>query len=212
MEFQTWIYFALAIFVASVSPGPNVLIVLTNSFSYGVRGASFTILGNICCLFFVALLAAVGVGSIISSTPIAYTVMKIAGGAYLAWIGLKLILRTFEKTDSADKLSIEKQIAKRKTISFFWEAFLVSASNPKSILFLSAVFPQFIDNAVPLTPQFLVMFATIILIVTTIHSGYALATSKLRTRQFSSSITRWVSRLTGGTFMSLGAAVALGKL
>ena len=183
MEYENWVLFAFAIFVASASPGPNVLIVLTNSFSYGARGAIFTILGNIFCLFFIALLAAVGVGSLISSAPVAYTVMKISGGVYLGWIGLNLILRTFEKRRLTGEIDIEGQVFDRQPFSFFSEAFVISASNPKSILFLSAVFPQFIENSEPLAEQFMVMFATIIFIVATIHSVYALAASKLKTRK-----------------------------
>ncbi len=211
MSYESLVLFALAVFVASASPGPNVLIVLTNSFSYGMRGASLTILGNISCLFCIALLAAFGVGSIVSFAPLAYIGMKIAGGIYLGWIGLKLILRTFKKQNLTSELNIERQIADRGSISFFAEAFLVSASNPKSILFLSAVFPQFIDNSKPLATQFLVMFAVMIFIVSCIHSFYALAASKLRTRKISSSIGKWFSRLTGTIFMCLGAAVALGR-
>jgi len=211
LEYEQIVLFAVIIFVASVSPGPNVLIVLTNSISYGMRGASFTILGNISCLFCIALLAAFGVGSIISSTPVAYIAMKIVGGIFIGWIGFKLILRTFKKQNSTSELNIERQIADRGSISFFSEAFLISASNPKSILFLSAVFPQFIDNTKPLVTQFLVMFSVIIFIVSSVHIFYALIASKLITRKISSSVSKWFSRLTGGTFICLGAAVVLGR-
>ena len=91
------------------------------------------------------------------------------------------------------------------------EAFLVSASNPKAILFLSAIFPQFLNPELPMVPQFAVMFTTIIVIVSIIHGTYGLLAVSFRDRPLSDRLRRWMARITGGTFISLGAGVAMAK-
>lgn len=211
MTFEAWLLFTIAILVASISPGPNVLIVIINAAKYGRFGAVWTILGNLTCLFGVALLASFGVGAMIATAPTAYAIMKIAGGLYLAWLGFKLIRSSFAamgelKLDQAD--TNNEQVSRT---ALFLEAVAVSASNPKSIIFLSAVFPQFLNTSAPITPQFMTMFVTIIAIVSIIHGFYAYLSTSLRKRPLSVAFRKWLARLTGTTFIGLGAGVALSK-
>jgi homoserine/homoserine lactone efflux protein len=211
MELSIWLLFAFAITAASLSPGPNVLIVVLNTLRYGSRGAVFTIMGNLVCLFLVALLASVGVGAAIATAPLAFQIMKIAGGLYLAWIGYKIIRSSFGPQQELDVSGAEKTVQEVSGMRLFGEAFLVSASNPKSILFLTAIFPQFLDVSAPLTVQFPIMFVTIIGLVSVIHGTYAYLAISLRQRSISQRFRRWVARLTGTTFIGLGAGVALAK-
>jgi homoserine/homoserine lactone efflux protein len=211
MTFEAWLLFTIAILVASISPGPNVLIVIINAAKYGRFGAVWTILGNLTCLFGVALLASFGVGAMIATAPTAYAIMKIAGGLYLAWLGFKFIRSSFAamgelKLDQAD--TNNEQVSRT---ALFLEAVAVSASNPKSIIFLSAVFPQFLNTSAPIAPQFVTMFVTIIAIVSIIHGFYAYLSTSLRKRPLSVAFRKWLARLTGTTFIGLGAGVALSK-
>lgn len=211
MTFEAWLLFAIAILVASISPGPNVLIVIINAAKYGRFGAVWTIFGNLTCLFGVALLASFGVGAMIATAPTAYAIMKIAGGLYLAWLGFKLIRSSFAamgelKLDQAD--TNNEQVSRT---ALFLEAVAVSASNPKSIIFLSAVFPQSLNTSAPIAPQFMTMFVTIIAIVSIIHGFYAYLSTSLRKRPLSVAFRKWLARLTGTTFIGLGAGVALSK-
>ncbi|MEM0898921.1 MAG: LysE family translocator [Pseudomonadota bacterium] len=211
MEFTLWILFAAAILVASVSPGPNVLIVVVNALKFGHTGALWTIFGNLLCLFCVALLASIGVGAAIATAPLAYTIMKVAGGLYLAWLGFKMIRSSLGKMT---EIQVEQAAKSGRPVPHFTlmsEAFLVSASNPKSILFLSAIFPQFLRPESPVIPQFAVMFATIIVIVFIIHGLYGLFAMSFRDKPVSVRARAWIARITGGTFIGLGAGVALAK-
>lgn len=203
--------FALAILVASISPGPNVLIVVVNALKFGPAGAFWTIAGNLVCLFCIAVLASIGVGAAIATAPLAFQIMKIAGGLYLAWIGYKMIRSSFGVISEL-KLGQERSGKGHvRPLQLMGEAFLVSASNPKAILFLSAIFPQFLNPDLPVLPQFAMMFTTIILIVCVIHGGYGLFALSLRDRPISVRLRRWMARITGGTFIGLGAGVALTK-
>lgn len=143
MTFETWALFALAITVASISPGPNVLIVMVNAAKHGIRGAAITIFGNLCTLFCVALLAAIGVGALLKTMPVAFTTMKVAGGLYLIWMGCKIIRNSFANMSDID-VNGRLEVAHASFADLFLQAVLVSASNPKSIIFLSAIFPQFL--------------------------------------------------------------------
>lgn len=211
MDLSVWIFFALAILIASVSPGPNVLIVVMNSARFGRFGAVWTILGNLTCLFFVAALASVGVGAALATAPVAYMIMKIAGGLYLAWVGIKLIKASFGVMTpvEADGFAVGRATVTRRQL--FLQAFMISASNPKSILFLTAVFPQFLNVNAPVVPQFAVMFATIIGLVSLVHGAYAFAAVSLRERPIGQRARRWLARVTGTTFIGLGAGVALAR-
>ncbi len=99
--------------------------------------------------------------------------------------------------------------ASRKEL--FLQAFVISASNPKSILFLTAVFPQFLNVEAAIVPQFAIMFATIIGLVSFIHGVYAFAAVSLRERPLGQRVRRWLARVTGATFIGLGAGVAFAK-
>ena len=211
MEPSVWLLFAATILIASVSPGPNVLIVVVNALTHGRAGAAWTIFGNLVCLFCVALIASIGVGAAIATAPLAFQVMKICGGAYLAWLGFKMIRASFRSAGDL-KLSADEGAKRRFSgRALFCEAFLVSASNPKSILFLTAVFPQFLDTQRAMAPQFAVMFATIVGLVMLIHGGYAYLAMTVRNRTISSGFRQWLQRITGGMFVGLGAGVAFSK-
>lgn len=211
MTFETWILFALAITVASVSPGPNVLMVVVNTLKYGIKGAVFSILGNIVCLFGVALLAAIGVGAVIATAPIAFTIMKVAGGLYLAWLGFNMIKNSFGKQANISVQTDAEETVKVSAVAIMTKAILVSASNPKSILFLTAIFPQFLNTQMAITPQFTIMFATIISLVSFIHGIYALLASGMRNKPISAKTRRIMARVTGSTFIGLGAGIAFSK-
>lgn len=211
MDLSVWVFFAMAILVASVSPGPNVLIVVMNSARFGRYGAVWTILGNLTCLFFIAALASVGVGAALATAPVAYLIMKIAGGVYLAWVGIKLIKTSFGQMASAGVIETTVVGERPSRKELFLQAFVISASNPKSILFLTAVFPQFLNVEAAIVPQFAVMFATIIGLVSFIHGVYAFAAVSLRERPLGQRVRRWLARVTGATFIGLGAGVAFAK-
>ena len=89
MEFNSWLVFASIIALASISPGPNEVAVVVHTLDAGARGAISTIMGNLLALFTIAGAAAIGVGALLHAAPNVFMAMKIAGGIYLAWMGIK---------------------------------------------------------------------------------------------------------------------------
>ena len=205
MEFGSWLLFASIITLASISPGPNVLAVIVNTVDKGVSGALFTIVGNLIALFTIALVAAIGVGTLIQSMPSVFATMKIAGGAYLFWMGLKMLRSSFSPMAAISSTSSQEIGQAVRPLSLIIQAMLISYSNPKSILFLSAVFPTFLSSANSTVPQFGIMFLTIICIVSLIHGSYAILTLRLKGYFVSGRTRQRTTRITGLSFMGFGA-------
>lgn len=206
---HSWILFASFIGIASVSPGPNVLLVVTTTLREGVSGALYTVLGNLIALFTIALVAALGVGAVLEAAPTAFTIMKLTGGAYLAWMGLRLIKSSFKQLPTIDSDSTEPNSSSSSRISLVGSAMLVSYSNPKSILFLSAVFPSFLDTTGNVPLQFGIMFTTIVCIVGSIHAAYAFMALRMRKTLLSSRSRNWMSRVAGVSFLGFGLGMAV---
>lgn len=206
MTFHVWTVFFLAYLVTTLSPGPNVLLVLKNSIQFGWKSAFITILGNLSCQFIIVCLVALGVGALLQTLPTWFLVMKIMGGTYLIYLGIKA-LRSNKKS-AFDAL--ETKVTQTKTGgALFIEAFFVSASNPKTLIFLSAFLPQFLTLGSPAYQQFSVMFVTICAIVTSVHIGYAFGIARLGKRFSLKNMEAKISKVTGGLFITMGGGILL---
>jgi len=184
------IVFAGVIALASVSPGPNVILVVDHSLSFGLPRIAPTILGNISLLFLVALAAALGISAILASMPAAYDALRVIGAAYLAYLGLKALRSAWRSRGGS--APNEAPAAEASAVRRYLQAFFVSATNLSSVFFLAALFPNFLHHDRPLLPQFVVLFATLIVVVGTVHFGYAvfaaLVQSRLGARRFRSAV------------------------
>lgn len=206
MAFHIWTVFFLAYLVTTLSPGPNVLLVLKNSIQFGWKSAFITILGNLSCQFLIVCLVALGVGALLQTLPTWFLVMKIMGGTYLIYLGIKALRAN--KKSAFDAL--DTNVTQTKTGgALFVEAFLVSASNPKTLIFLSAFLPQFLTLDSPAYQQFSVMFVTICAIVTCVHIGYAFGIARLGKRFSLKNMEAKISKVTGGLFITMGGGILL---
>lgn len=208
MTFHLWTLFFLAYLVTTLSPGPNVLLVLKNSIQSGWKSAFITIAGNLTCQFFIVCLVALGVGALLQTLPVWFIVMKIFGGTYLIYLGIRSLKSrkksTFDSIDDSAEINADK-----KGFALFREAFFVSASNPKTLIFLSAFLPQFLTIESSAYQQFSVMFITICVIVTSVHIGYAVGISHLSKRFSLKNMEAKISKITGGLFITMGGGILL---
>lgn len=160
MTIQSWFLYLSFVLIATATPGPAVLFITTNSILYGWRKTIFAGLGNIMGLFVLGMIAITGLGAILKTSATVYSVVKYLGAAYLMFLGLKMFFqkkKAFEAVDAASKRDV---ISSSK---LFFQAFGVAVSNPKAIIFLTALFPQFIDVKAALFPQFSVLIFTLML-------------------------------------------------
>jgi threonine/homoserine/homoserine lactone efflux protein len=136
--------FAAMSFVLIVIPGPSVLFVVGRALSYGRRVALTTVLGNTLGAYVLVLAVALGVGPVVERSALVFTALKLVGAAYLVYLGVKAFrqrgrLRAMVGDDSA-------AAADRGRGRVLWEGFVVGVTNPKTMVFFTAVLPQFVDR------------------------------------------------------------------
>ncbi len=129
------LFFTICV-VATFSLGPAVLLAIKNSASYGVGRSITGILGNVAAMMTMASLSALGLGAVLAASESLFVVVKIVGSVYLVYLGIKTWLSTLPDTDNLDSSCKEKC-----NKHLFIEAYLVGITNPKALVFYSALFP-----------------------------------------------------------------------
>jgi threonine/homoserine/homoserine lactone efflux protein len=208
MSLHTWFLFATAYLVTTISPGPNVLLVIRNTVRYGSRGTASTIAGNLLAQLMVVILVALGVGAVLAAMPPLFVGMKVIGAVYLMYLGLKQLRSQAPKATPAANAQISHALNQGK---IFREAILVSGSNPKTLIFLSAFMPQFITHDRPLPEQFILMYITVAVIVALVHTIYSVSVRGIHS---SLGTSRWrgvVKRGSGVVFFALGIKLLMAK-
>ena len=140
MDTSTWLIFLAVAFVAIASPGPAILLAISNSLTHGFKSVIISSLGNIAGLFILSSAAIFGLGAILKTSTSLFLIIKIIGAAYLIYLGIK---QWRSKTDLFAGTSSNKKQRTRKRL--FIEGFLIAVTNPKAVLFFTALFPQFIN-------------------------------------------------------------------
>jgi threonine/homoserine/homoserine lactone efflux protein len=139
--------FVLASFILVVVPGPSVLFVISRGVALGRKAAVLTVLGNEIGLLLQVLLVAAGIGSLVERSVIAYEVLRLAGAVYIVYLGVQAVRHRRSLSTVLDVT------ATRSSRHIVREGFIVGITNPKAIVFFTAVLPQFVDPggaAVPL--------------------------------------------------------------
>ncbi len=205
MTIQSWLMYLMLVIVATSTPGPAVLFIMTNSTLYGWRKATFSALGNITGLFCMGILTVAGLGAILNASEIIFNVVKYFGAAYLIYLGIKLFFQKGLDFQSAQSHLIAADVP---SIKIYFQAFGVAVSNPKAIVFLTALFPQFLNINEPLIPQFFILISTLMTLSFTFLMLYALMADKVKTWLAKSSRVRIVSRASGAIFIGFGVLLA----
>jgi homoserine/homoserine lactone efflux protein len=197
--------FLLVAATTVASPGPGVVLTLTNAVRYGRWGTLGGILGLVFGALLIATISATGLGVILATSAAAFTVTKLLGAAYLFYLGVRMWRApVFRFEDAAPETG--GGAARR-----FVEAVTIQLTNPKAIFFFLSVFPQFIDRSLDFGRQFAVLVVTYGTLILLIHSVYALCARQARAWLSSPRGGRALNRLGGTTFMVFGAALATAK-
>ena len=193
------------VLVATSTPGPAVLFIMTNSTLHGWRKASFAALGNIVGLFCLGIIAVSGLGAILNTSVIIFNVIKYAGAAYLIYLGLKLIFQKSEDFSALKNQLVPTDVSSKK---IFFQAFGVALGNPKAIVFLTALFPQFININEDLIPQFSILIITLMLFSFSFLMSYALLAHKAKIWLTKPNRIKSVNRTSGSIFIGFGILLA----
>jgi len=205
MGIESWLMYLVLVLVATATPGPAVLFIMTNATLYGWRKAAFAALGNIAGLLCLGVLAVTGLGAIIKTSEAVFTVVKYAGAAYLMCLGVKLLLQK-----DFNQVTIQRRLNARSVApgKIFVQALGVAVSNPKAIVFLTALFPQFLIIDKPLVPQFSMLIGTLMIFSFAFLMFYALVAHGAKTWLASPGKVKTFSRISGSLFIGFGFLLA----
>ena len=147
--------FVLASFILVVVPGPSVLFVISRGVALGRKAAVLTVLGNELGLLVQVVLVAAGIGSLVERSVVAYEVLRLAGAAYIVYLGVQAIRHRRALSTVLDVT------ATRSSRHIVREGFIVGITNPKAIVFFTAVLPQFVDPDGAAIPMQMVLLGLI---------------------------------------------------
>lgn len=203
MDLRTWLGFFVASWLISLSPGPGALSCMTAGMRFGYRTALWNIVGLQAGILTLVSVVALGLGALLTASLVAFTTVKWLGAAYLVYLGVqqwRAPARPLSE-DAAGELGSRPR-------ELFLRGYLVNVTNPKGIVFLLAVLPQFIDPRQPAFPQYAACAATIVFTDLVVMSGYtAVAGTALRWLRGERHV-RILNRCFGGLFVGAGAVLA----
>jgi threonine/homoserine/homoserine lactone efflux protein len=201
VEIPNWLIYFLAVLGLTFTPGPNGLLALTHGAIYGSKKTIATILGGALGFATVIGLSMFGIGALLAASAQLLIVMKFVGGAYLIWLGIQVWRSpSLGETKAAVSINVSSFL-------LFRQGALAALTNPKGILFFVAFLPQFIDPAISLLTQFVVMASTFV-IIEFIYE-YAVASLANKIKPFLAKFGKKVNRVLGGIFMVIGVALPL---
>ncbi len=204
MSLDVWIPFFVASWLISLSPGSGAISCMAAGLRYGYRRALWNIVGLQLGILAVLAVVAVGVGAVIAASTTLFAAIKWLGAAYLVWLGLQQ-WRAQAAPVGGDGGGADDGGTPRALVLI---GFLVNTTNPKGIVFMLAVLPQFIDPAQPQLVQYLVCAATLLFTDVVVMSGYTGFAARVLRLLREPHHVRWMNRTFGGLFIAAGVALA----
>lgn len=202
MNFDVWLAFVLACLVFSGTPGMGLLATANNAITTHFKYTLFGIIGLQVALVVYVLVVSAGLSVLLSQSATVFMAVKILGALYLIWLGIQ---KWRTKVEASETFSTEQA-------GNYWQAFktgmLVNFSNPKTIIFLAAFFPQFIDAQGQVASQYVVLGATMIVIDTTFMLLCTLFASKAKQYIFNAKSMNRINKVFGGLFVLAGVWMA----
>jgi homoserine/homoserine lactone efflux protein len=199
MSFSTWITFVIAGALIAVSPGSGAVLSMSHGLAYGLKKASGTVLGLQLGLLLVLVIAGAGVGSLLLASEVAFTIVKTIGALYLVYLGVAQ-WRAKSGPHAPDKALAAHPSWRRRVLT----GFLTNATNPKGIIFMVAVLPQFISRDAPLLPQLAILGVTMVTIDTIVMHGYAFLAASMQRFFRDPRAVRKQNRFFGAVLIAMG--------
>lgn len=202
MPLELYLSYVLAGIAIVIVPGPTVTLVVANSLNHGVRAGLLNIGGTQLGLAIMTGVVMLGLATIIETMGVWFDWLRLAGAAYLVWLGWKLLR-------SRGGLGEAGAVPKPRG-GFFWQGFLVILSNPKALLLFGAFIPQFVDPKGDYVWQVALLGATFMAIATIFDGAYAILAGRAG-RMLTQRRVRLVSRASGAILIGGGIWLALAR-
>ncbi|MEM7522434.1 MAG: LysE family translocator [Pseudomonadota bacterium] len=203
MSLEVWLLFVLVSVAPVISPGPGVLFAITNALRFGARTTILVGVVNAAGIAALALVVGYGLGAVMSASAIAFTALKIAGAAYLIWLGVKIW-----RDRSAFLVEADATAEKPPMRKLCVHALAISLTNPKAAVALAALFPAFLDPTTAAGPQIVILSLTYGGLCALNHVVIGVAGGRIRSFLCAPNRARIIRRVAGGTFVGFGLAMA----
>ncbi|MCE0914390.1 MULTISPECIES: LysE family translocator [unclassified Pseudomonas] len=203
MSLHEWFGFVVVAMLVTLTPGPGVIMALSNSVAYGPRRAMLGSIGNAFGLLAISAATSAGLGVVLQASATALLLLKVLGASYLIYLGVK---QWRSRTSAFDKLD---QPAGRASTNnrLMLNGVTVALTNPKAILFFAAFLPQFIRPGSDSTVQLGILVLTFAACSIVSHAFYVTLAQVLRRKLASPNRARLMNRLFGASFVALGASL-----
>ncbi len=208
--FVSWLLLASVQAAATISPGPDFAMVVRNSIAYNRRVGLFTVFGISLSAATYVLFVIFGIAVVISQSVMLYNILKYAGAAYLIFIGIKALRARKENCAYQQQDDKNKKKSSLSDFEALRMGYLTNLLNPKSVVFFTAVYAQFITPETPIAIQMLYCLTTFI-IQFSWFSFVTLVLTDPRVRNKFISMRHWIDRVCGGLLIMLGIRLALSK-
>lgn len=202
MAFDTWLAFFLACWVISLSPGAGAVASMSSGLNFGFRRGYWLALGLQLALLLQIAVVAAGLGALLAASEAAFALLKWCGVAYLLYLGWH------QWVAAASPVSLESGAADVGVRQLVVRGFLVNASNPKAIVFILAVLPQFIDPGRPLLLQYSLLALTMVAVDLVVMAGYTGFAARVLRLLREPHQQRVLNRVFGGLFATAAVLLA----
>lgn len=200
MTLAVWLGFLLAALLIAVTPGPGAVLSVGTGMRHGYRAALTAILGLQAAIVVHLLIVAIGFGALLATSETAFFIAKLIGAAYLVWLGIQKWRAPAMPVD-VDRLPVQRA-------GLFVQGLLVNLTNPKAIIFVGALVPQFIDPGRAQLQQYLLIAATLCASDVVVMSAYALTGRRLGCWLRDPQAIHLQNRVFGGLFIAAGGLLA----
>lgn len=201
---ETLLIFSVVAFIGIATPGPTVLLALTNGSRFGVRASLPGMVGAVLSDFVLISAVALGLGALLAASEFWFSVVKWVGVAYLGYLGVRLLHSNGTLSVPSEASAMERPSNR----AVFARSFLVAVTNPKGYLFFSAFLPQFIVPTEPQLPQYAALAVTFASIDFAVMFAYAAAGAQA-IRVLRAKGVLWLDRICGGALLALAGSLAL---
>lgn len=200
MNIDTFLIYSVIAFLYVLSPGPAVMLAIVNGIRTDMKTVAVSCFANILGLSVLSTASILGLGVLILTSATLFLIVKIIGAFYLMYLGVKFLRNKGILNIDA----MEKDVKQKSKKAYFFESFFVAVTNPKPIIFFTAIFPQFLNLHEAIAPQFFIMTGEFLFFSFFGLCTYAFLSKKSKALLSNEKRMYWFNKFTGGLFIFLG--------